>query len=133
VRTRKHKATWLRLAGAVALVAYLVLLFYAHVHVVLEAHEHAEAAHAQRHEPDSDNNHDGDHEHAPHAAADHSVVASTPALGKAKQLLAHDLVAVVELVLAPVEQAESRLGWIKDTPKHPPPRLPEQPRSPPVA
>ena len=122
---------WLRLGGAVALMAYLVLLFYAHVHVVLEAHEHAEASHAQHHEPDSDHDHDGDHEHAPHPAADHSLVASTPALGKAEQLLAHDLVPVVEFVLAPVEEAESVFAWIEDRPKHPPPRLPEQPRSPP--
>jgi hypothetical protein len=113
----------------VALMAYLVLLFYAHVHVVLEAHEHGDAVHAEHHEPDSDH----DHDHAPHPAGDHNLAASTPALGKAEQLLAHDLVLVAELVLAPVEEAEPGFGWIEDRPKHPPPRLPEQPRSPPVA
>src|SRR5687768_7826076 len=108
--------------------AYLVLLFYAHVHVVLEAHEHGEAAHAEHHEPDSD--HD-DHDHSPHSASDHSLVASTSALGKAEQLVVPDLVTVGELVLAPVEEVEPDFAWIDDRPKHPPPRLPEQPRSPP--
>lgn len=124
---------WLRLGGAVALMAYLVLLFYAHVHVVLEAHEHGGAVHAEHHQPDSDHDHDGNHEHAPHPAADHSLAASTPALGKTEQLLAHDLVVVVELDLAPVEEAEPGCGWIDDRPKPPLPRLPEQPRSPPIA
>jgi hypothetical protein len=133
VRTKEQRAIGLRLGGAVALIVYLVLLFYAHVHVVLEAHEHGEAAHGEQHEPDSNHHHDGDHEHAPHPAADHGLAALTPALGKAEQLLVHDLVTVIELVLAPVEEAEPRFGWIEDKPKHPPPRLPGQPRSPPLA
>jgi hypothetical protein len=130
VRTRKHKAVWLRFGAAVALLGYLVLLFYAHVHVMLETHEHGEA-HAEHHDPDS--NHDHEHDHAPHPADDHNLAASTPALGKAEQVLVHDLVLVVELVLAPAEVAEPPFGWIEDRPKHPPPRLPEQPRSPPPA
>jgi hypothetical protein len=131
VRTKDFRAVWLRLGGGIALVSYLALLFYAHVHVVLEAHEHgAEAAHAEHHEPDSD--HDHDDEHNPHSADDHSLAASTAALGKAEQLLVHDLVTVAELVPAPVEESSLAFGWIEDIPKHPPPRLPEQPRSPPL-
>jgi hypothetical protein len=131
VRTRKQKAIWLQLGGAVALIGYLVLLFYAHVHVVLEAHEHGEAVHAEHHDSDADSDHD--HDHAPHPASDHSLAASIPALGKVGQLFVHLLITVAELVLAPVEEAELGFGWIEDRPKHPPPRLPEQPRSPPLA
>lgn len=112
-----------------ALIGYLVLLFYAQVHTVLEAHEHGGAIHAEHHEPHSEDN----HEHAPHPATDHDLAASTPAAGKAEQFLVHDLATVVELVLAPIEKAEAGFAWIEDKPKHPPPRLPEQPRSPPFA
>lgn len=131
MKTRKHKAIGLRLGGAVALIGYLALLFFAHVHVMVEAH-HGESVHVDHHELDSDHDHDGDHEHAPHPATDHSLAASTSALGKVEQLLAHDLVMVAELVLAPVEEAGLGFASIEDRPKHPPPRLPEQPRSPPI-
>ena len=130
MRAREQRAVWLRWRGGIALLSYLVLLFYAHVHVVLEAHEHgAESAHAEHHEHDSDHA----HEHDTHPAADHSLAASTPGVGKAEPLLVHDLVSAVETVFAPVEKASPVLGWIEGIPKHPPPRLPEQPRSPPIA
>ena len=110
-----------------ALAAYLVLLFYAHMHLALEAHEHGtERDHAGHHE------HDSDHEHAPHPAAEHSLAESTACLGKAEQFLIHDFVRVAELVLAPIEEPSAVAGWIEDRPKHPPPRRPEQPRSPPL-
>jgi hypothetical protein len=129
LKARKHKAIWLRLGGAAALLGYLVLLFNAYVHVGLETHEHAEAVHAAHHEAEPDH----DHQHSPHPATDHNPDVSTPALGKAEQLLAHDSVTAVALIVAPVEEAEPGFSRVKDKPKHPPPRLPEQPRSPPVA
>lgn len=111
-----------------AFAAYLVLLFYAHVHVVLERHEHGtEFARAEHHD------HDSDHDHSPHPAADHHIDDATACLGNAGQLLVHNLVTVAELVLAPIEEASPGFGWIEDRPKHPPPRSPEQPRSPPLA
>lgn len=128
VRTKEHKAVLLRWRGVIALAAYLVLLFCAHVHVVLEAHEHGvKSGHAEEHE------HDSDHDHSPHPADDHSLTATVPCLDKGEQFLVHDLVMVAEFVLAPVERSSPDLGWIEDKPKHPPPRLPEQPRSPPLA
>jgi hypothetical protein len=109
-----------------ALAAYLVLLFYAHVHIALELHEHgAESAHTEQHE------HDPDHDHSPHSADDHQLADSTAGLAKTEQLLIYDLGTVAELVLAPIEESSPVVGWIEDRPKHPPPRLPEQPRSPP--
>src|SRR5688572_15418484 len=111
-----------------ALAAYLVLLFSAHVHVVLEAHEHGvESAHTEHHD------HDSPHNHAPHPVADHQIDDATAGLGKAEQLLVHDLVLLAELVLAPIGEPSPSFEWMEDRPKHPPPRLPEQPRSPPVA
>jgi hypothetical protein len=115
-------------SSALALFAYVFLLFYSQIHLALEAHEHGqEASHAEEHD------HDSDHHHSPHPAADHSLTASTPCLGKAEQLLIHDLVTVAVLVIAPTQPELPVGSWNEDIPKHPPPRLPEQPRSPPVS
>jgi hypothetical protein len=126
VKTRNQQRLWPRLSSALALVAYLALLFYSHAHLALEAHEHGwKAAHAAEHDHDSD-----DH-HSPHPAADHDVATATPCLGKADQFVVHDLVTVAVLVIAPTQPDLPVGSWSEDIPKHPPPRLPEQPRSPP--
>ena len=126
LRTRTHERWWSRLSSALTLVAYLVLLGYSHLHLALEAHEHGSPAeHASEHA------HDSDEEHEPHSAAEHSMAASPPCLGKAEQFIVSDLVTVaVAVVIRPL--AGSFVGsWIVDLPRHPPPRLLEQPRSPP--
>jgi len=126
LKRKNEQRLWPRLNSALALVAYLALLFYSHVHLALEAHEHgSEAARASEHDHDSD-----DH-HPPHSASEHDVGTATPCLGKVDQFLVHDLVTVTAIVIAPTRPALAVGSWCEDIPKHPPPRLPEQPRSPP--
>ena len=128
MRTSEHKTVWPRLAGAMALAAYLVLLSHAHTHVALELHALGnEVAHTEPHA------HGSDHEHLPHPVTDHELADSPACLAQAEQLVVHDFINAANLVPAPGEEAPVIGAWIEDKPKHPPPRLPEQPRSPPTA
>jgi hypothetical protein len=94
--------------------AAFLFSFFLRVHVVLEAHEHGESAHTEHHDHESDH----DHDHSPHPVADHHIDDATACLGKAEQLLVHDLVTVAELVLAPIEEASPAFGWIEDRGAH---------------
>ncbi len=131
LKRKNEQRWWPRLSSALALIVYLALLLYSHAHLALEAHEHgSDAAHVSEH----DHNHaSDDHHHSPHSASDHDVAAGTPCLGKADQFVVHDLISGAVLVLTPTTPALPVGNWNEDIPKHPPPRLPEQPRSPPAS
>jgi hypothetical protein len=117
------------LGSALALIAYLTLLFYSHVHLALEAHHGAESSHAAAH--DSEHNHHSDDHHSRHSAADHEMAAAAPFLGKVDPFVVHHFATIAIFGLAPTEPTHAAGNWTDDRPKHPPPRRPEQPRSPP--
>jgi hypothetical protein len=117
------------LGSALALIVYLTLLFYSHVHVALEAHHGAESSHAAA--DDSEHHHHSDDPHSPHSAADHEMATAAPFLGKTDPSIVHDVATFAIRALASLEPALAGGDWTDDRPKHPPPRRPEQPRSPP--
>lgn len=117
-----------RWRGAVALAAYLVLLFYAHVHVALEDHHHDPVpAKTMTTETPPD---DG---HTPHPATDHQIeVSMARAAGDVFDFALHAPPITSEPIFVLVEVPQLSGPWPNDKPEHPPPRLPEQPRSPPL-
>jgi hypothetical protein len=149
LRTLFQRAIWLRIGGAGALLGYSVLLFFAHVHVALESHAHHHTIHAHHHHsvaspvdhhheyagPDHDqhepepSHHGADHK--PHPVGDHNLEESTAVL-RIDALLVHDFTPLAVLVTASDDPALPGVFWTHDPPKHPPPRRPEQPRSPPL-
>lgn len=131
VRTSDKRMMRVCWRGAFALVAYLAVLIYAHVHIALEPHHHHhDASHPVVAATESSSHED--HDHTPHSAADHQLDASIAPLSFAVDLVVYAPDVSSEIRVDRVDGPLLPATILDDKPEHPPPRVPGQPRSPPI-